>query len=96
MQRGLGSDLPSGPCCASERRRRKTSFQSLQEKLSVPFVVQFPYGSSGSSTFIIDNEKEYNALGAEYPSKRAAIREYLDGFSLNVNAVIVSHLLKLQ
>ena len=68
----------------------KTSFQSLQEKLSVPFVVQFPYGSSGSSTFIIDNEKEYNALGEAYPLKRAVIREYLKGFSLNVNAVIVS------
>ncbi|MFC1570379.1 ATP-grasp domain-containing protein [Candidatus Omnitrophota bacterium] len=68
----------------------KITFRSVQKELSSPFVVQFPYGSSGSSTFIIENEKEYNDLRRKCPDQQAVIREYIAGFSLNVNAIIVS------
>ena len=68
----------------------KITFRSIQKELSSPFVVQFPYGSSGSSTFIIENEKEYNDLRRKCPDQAAVVREYIDGFSLNVNAIIVS------
>jgi len=68
----------------------RVSFDMLRKELSVPFVIQFPYGSSGHFTFIIREEKEYNKLRRDYPDTMAVIRKYIDGFSLNVNAAIVS------
>lgn len=72
------------------KRPGEMTFKDIQKEFSVPFVVQFPYGSSGSSTFIINNEKDYNDLIKNSPQELAVIREYLDGFSLNANAIIVS------
>ncbi len=68
----------------------KNSFKDLKNELSLPFVIQFPYGSSGQFTFIIKNEKTYASLREQYPLERVVMRKYVDGFSLNVNAVIVS------
>jgi predicted ATP-grasp superfamily ATP-dependent carboligase len=68
----------------------KNTFSDLRAELSLPFVIQFPYGSSGHFTFIIREEKEYNRLREKYPGTIAVMRKYVDGFSLNVNAVIVS------
>ncbi|MFH1309081.1 MAG: ATP-grasp domain-containing protein [Candidatus Omnitrophota bacterium] len=68
----------------------KFNFNYLRSELSLPFVVQFPYGSSGHFTFIIRNEREYLDIQKKYPDSLAVIRRYIDGFSLNVNAVIIS------
>jgi predicted ATP-grasp superfamily ATP-dependent carboligase len=68
----------------------KITFKSLCEKFSLPFVVQFPFGSSGHFTFIIREESEYNKLRKNYPASLVIMQKYIDGFSLNVNAVIVS------
>lgn len=68
----------------------RASFGDLRADLSLPFVVQFPYGSSGLFTFIIRTEKEYNRLQRTYPDQTVIIRKYIDGFSMNANAVIVS------
>jgi predicted ATP-grasp superfamily ATP-dependent carboligase len=66
------------------------TFRALVKKLSLPFVVQFPYGSSGSSTFIVIEEKDFRFVKAAFPDSKAVIAKYMDGPSLNVNAVIVS------
>jgi hypothetical protein len=71
-------------------RPGKVTFKDLRKELSLPFVVQFPYGSSGHFTFIIKEEKEYNALRRKYPSSFAVMRRYIKTFSLNGNAVIVT------
>ncbi len=68
----------------------KVTFSELRGDLRLPFVVQFPYGSSGNSTFIIREKKEFDELSRKYPGHRVSIRKYIDGFSLNVNAVVVS------
>lgn len=68
----------------------KCTFNRLYKGFSVPFVIQFPYGSSGHFTFIIRREKEYNLLRARYPGSTVLVRKYVKGFSLNVNAVIVT------
>jgi len=68
----------------------KVTFNGLRKELSLPFVVQFPYGSSGHFTFIIREEKDYNRLRRNYPGSMVVIRKYVDGFSLNVNGVIIS------
>ncbi|MEA3490138.1 MAG: ATP-grasp domain-containing protein [Candidatus Omnitrophota bacterium] len=68
----------------------RCTFNSLRKEISLPFVIQLPFGSSGLFTFIIREEKEYNRVRRFYPDSPAVIRKYIDGFSLNVNAVIVS------
>lgn len=68
----------------------KYTFKDVTGELSLPFVVQFPYGSSGSSTYIVKEERQYNDVREKYPSSKAVMRKYIDGFSLNVNAVILS------
>jgi len=65
-------------------------FSDLSLELGLPFVVQFPYGSSGHFTFIIREEKQYETLRSEYPETNAVVRKYVDGVSLNINAVIVT------
>ncbi|MGB2650603.1 MAG: ATP-grasp domain-containing protein [Candidatus Omnitrophota bacterium] len=71
-------------------RIAKADFNDLRKILSLPFVVQFPYGSSGHYTFGLREEKDYDELRNAHPDATALIRRYIDGFSLNVNAVIVS------
>jgi len=66
----------------------KRSFSELRKEFGMPFVVQFPYGSSGSSTHIVRTEKEYNTIRKKYPSSSAVLRRFINGFSLNVNAVV--------
>ena len=68
----------------------RTDFGYLRRTLSLPFVVQFPYGSSGHYTFLIRQKKDYDDLKKAYPETTALIRRYVDGFSVNVNAVIIS------
>ncbi|MFH1305318.1 MAG: hypothetical protein ABIH74_02835, partial [Candidatus Omnitrophota bacterium] len=68
----------------------KATFEDLRKELSLPFVVQFPYGSGGNFTFIIREKKEYDRLHDNYPDMKVIIRRYIDGFSLNVNAVVLS------
>jgi hypothetical protein len=68
----------------------KVTFKSLRKELALPFVIQFPYGSSGHYTFLIREEKEFSRLRRIYPEQTVVLRKYIDGFSLNVNAAIVS------
>jgi predicted ATP-grasp superfamily ATP-dependent carboligase len=71
-------------------RPGKHTFRALAKKLSLPFVVQFPYGSSGSSTFIVFEEKDFRFVKTAFPDSKAIIAKYVNGPALNVNAVIVS------
>ncbi|MFH1847172.1 MAG: ATP-grasp domain-containing protein [Candidatus Omnitrophota bacterium] len=71
-------------------RLGKVSYDDLAKELSLPFVVQFPFGSSGLFTFIVQKKEEYENIQNKYPKNIAVLRRYINGFSLNVNAVIVS------
>ena len=68
----------------------KHSFEDLKKDLKIPFVVQFPYGSSGHFTFIIQKKEEYNKVRENYSDVVVVIREYVEGYSLNINAIILS------
>lgn len=68
----------------------RNTFNRICKEFSYPFVIQFPYGSSGNSTFIVREEKEYKRLRRLYPEEKVIIRKYIDGYSTNVNALIVS------
>ncbi len=72
-----------GPLC-------KFTFDVLRKDLGIPFVVQFPYGSSGSSTHIIAAEHDYRRLSLKHRLDSAVIREYINGYSININAVVLT------
>jgi len=67
-----------------------TSFRDLRSEVGLPFVIQLPYGSSGHGTFIVRDESEYIVARARCGNRRVIARRYVKGFSMNVNAVIVS------
>ncbi|MGB2599626.1 MAG: ATP-grasp domain-containing protein [Candidatus Omnitrophota bacterium] len=68
----------------------RVTFNVLRKELSLPFVMQFPYGSSGHYTFIIRDERKFKRYRRAYPDQTVVLRKYIDGYSLNANAVIVS------
>ncbi|MFQ5952608.1 MAG: hypothetical protein ACE5JK_04285, partial [Candidatus Omnitrophota bacterium] len=71
-------------------RLGSVTFRELKEELSLPFVIQFPYGSSGNFTFLIREEKEYNRLRRKYSYQLVTMRKYINGYSMNANAIIIS------
>jgi len=89
LQRALqGLSLPKLPGKIAVLGR--TTFSGLSREVALPFVVQLPYGSSGQFTFIVKEEKEHKRIKKRFPGRNVVIRKYIDGFSLNGNAVIVS------
>jgi predicted ATP-grasp superfamily ATP-dependent carboligase len=68
----------------------KTNFNSLRKQFSLPFVVQFPYGSSGHFTFIIKKEKDLISLKETYSDQQIIVSKFIDGFSLNVNGIVIT------
>ncbi|MBD3426441.1 MAG: ATP-grasp domain-containing protein [Candidatus Omnitrophica bacterium] len=83
-----GLSLPQIPGIVD--RISRADFKRLREDLELPFVIQFPYGSSGHYTFLIKRPKDLKSLVEHHPEATALIRKYIDGFSLNVNAVVLS------
>ncbi len=83
-------DLPVSAIPCRVEQLGKVNFKELRKNLSLPFVVQFPYGSSGKFTFMIKEEKEFNDLSRKYVGQVVTVRKYIDGFSINVNGIIVS------
>ena len=71
-------------------RTSDTDFISLREKLAMPFVVQYPYGSNGNLTFIVRNEKKYKRIKKAHGDKKGIFRKYIEGYSLNVNAIVLN------
>ncbi|MBD3379991.1 MAG: ATP-grasp domain-containing protein [Candidatus Omnitrophica bacterium] len=71
-------------------RPDRYSFDQLAGELGKPFVVQYPYGSNGEHTFIVEEPSGLENARRSCPGQKAVIRQYVDGFSLNVNAVIVT------
>ncbi len=68
--------------------KNAANYSSLKKKWGLPFVLQFPVGSSGENTFLIHSLEDFDrALGSGviYP---LIIYRYLHGFSLNINAVV--------
>lgn len=87
-RRLAGSPLPAIPSVV--KQLGKVCFRELRRELSLPFVVQLPYGSSGNGTFIIREEGQFNNVSRIYAGRTVSIRRYIKGFSLNVNGIIIS------
>lgn len=68
---------------------RRETYNDIKSALSSPFVIQFPYGSSGSHTFVITNKKEYDSLVKEYKEHRAIIMRFINGISVCINLIAI-------
>lgn len=65
------------------------SFEELADDLGVPFVLQYPFGSSGHFTFIVKNTRLFEDLKNRFGDEPVIARKYIDGYSLNVNGLII-------
>ncbi|MFC1668021.1 ATP-grasp domain-containing protein [Chlamydiota bacterium] len=65
-----------------------TPFEAIVESLGIPFVIQFPRGSSGNNTFIIRDKEHYSYLGDTYKGRWVNLLTYISGIDCNINVVI--------
>ncbi len=66
----------------------QADYYTLRKRWGTPFVLQFPVGSSGQNTFLINSPEDFDRAfesGNQYP---LIIYRYLHGYSLNINAVV--------
>ncbi len=64
-------------------------FSQLKRELNIPFIVQFPYGSSGMRTYKIYNKEKYVHLCNENENVKVNVLKFIDGYCLNVNGIII-------
>ncbi|MBN2406092.1 MAG: ATP-grasp domain-containing protein [Elusimicrobia bacterium] len=57
------------------------------------FVVKYPVSSSGKKTHLVENGETFGLLKSLYPGEPVIIEKHLEGFSLNINAVIEENML---
>lgn len=53
-----------------------------------PFVLQFPRGHTGNGTFIVKEKNDLFDIQNKYPDSLMKKSAFVDGFTLNVNAVV--------
>jgi predicted ATP-grasp superfamily ATP-dependent carboligase len=63
-------------------------FDIICKQLGFPFVAQASIGSSGSGTYCIDSNYQWNDLFAKYRGQDILFTKYIHGPSLNINAVV--------
>ncbi|MGM0442187.1 MAG: ATP-grasp domain-containing protein [Elusimicrobiota bacterium] len=71
-------------------RLQKYNYKKIVRKLGEKFVVQYPVGSSGKNTHLINNRKAYRKIQKKYGSQRSPViaTGYLEGYPVNINAVV--------
>jgi len=67
-----------------------TLYNCFKRELGLPFVIQFPYGSSGLNTYIINNPDKYRRLCEKNFNKQVNVLKFIYGYCLNVNGIIIS------
>lgn len=63
-------------------------FGTLEERLGVPFIVQFNTGHTGSGTQLISNSREWENITAQFPKREARISRCIDGLTYTINTCI--------
>lgn len=62
------------------------SFKILEKELSLPFVIQYDRGHTGSSTVFINNLGEFESEQKLYPERIAKFSKYINGDAWTINA----------
>jgi hypothetical protein len=70
-----------------EGKVREGMYDQLAERCGVPFVVQLEHSAGGMGTHLIDNSSEFHELAVGNQDRSAVFTKYIDGASLNMNAV---------
>jgi len=64
-------------------------FNEFKKDLNLPFIVQFPHGSSGINTYTVTTEEDYSSLCNRCSGVKVNVLKFMQGYSLNVNGVVV-------
>jgi hypothetical protein len=76
---------PQGECGALDT----LDFGLLQARHGDPFVIQFPFGSSGERVFLISCRSELLRLQNNFRDLAVNVTAFLDGPCLNINACVI-------
>ncbi|MFA6023379.1 MAG: ATP-grasp domain-containing protein [Candidatus Pacearchaeota archaeon] len=63
------------------------SFDKVSKLYGLPFFVQFDDSASGSGSYLIDSQSSFNELKGKYKNEPVTFMKFLQGPSLNINAV---------
>ena len=63
-------------------------FISLVRQFKLPFIIQFSLGWAGKTTFLIQEEDEYNRLVNRFPDTPVKVSKYVQGYTVLNNACI--------
>lgn len=66
----------------------QVTFLQIVQSLGTKFVVQFARGHTGSGTYIIETEEEFNALQAENLQRTAKFSSFIQGHTYTLNACV--------
>ena len=61
----------------------------LKTRFGLPYVIQFPFGSSGNYTFLIKDADRFTEIQTRYPGLTVNVLQYLDRPCLNINAAVL-------
>ena len=65
----------------------KDTFEFSAKKYGLPLFIQFDDSASGSGSHIVENAPQFNELYDENKNQQAIFMKYIEGKSLNINAV---------
>ncbi|MCA9379649.1 ATP-grasp domain-containing protein [Candidatus Dojkabacteria bacterium] len=66
------------------------SYLQLVHQLGQTFVIQFARGHTGSGTYVIDTEEEFNSIQAENDQRFAKFSAYVSGIAYTINACVTN------
>lgn len=92
MDYAIGIEIPVLPHQIIESTKAP-DFYEIQKELGNEVIVQHPFGSSGETTFFVDNRKSWDAVIQKYfiPNTQLRVSKYIDCFCLCVDACIVEN-----
>ena len=65
--------------------------RSLNFSKNNKFVIQFPRGFSGNSTFLIKDENDLDKIFKKYGNRKVKLAEYFEGETYTINACVVGN-----
>ncbi len=70
------------------RKLGELNYNDLAKDLSIPFVVQFGHGWAGKTTFVIEEELDWQNLKQKFPQTTVKVTKYVDSFTVLNNCCI--------
>ncbi|MEI6221284.1 MAG: ATP-grasp domain-containing protein [bacterium] len=68
-----------------------TTYEKAVKIFNTPFIIQLPHGFAGSSTFLVNNQAEFDHILKENENKKAKISQFIEGIPFTINACSTEH-----